>query len=234
MPYSRDETGFLFWPDAWGTPALGVESERLSECITEFKRRELRGVFGSGRFFSSDNLDFLDQLPDTEMVEFWDTPLKDVSGLFSLNKLRLLRLSCKRPAIDYSKLAPLTHLVIDHNKRDRNLDKQSSIESLSVWRFKPASGDMQSLVLPANLVELGIYFFNGNSLDGLVRLEGMKKLTIERCRNLISIEQLAESCPNLEHLAIIDCPNVTPEAGEGLAGKLRHIDHFFVGNTQIR
>ena len=234
LPYSRDETGFLYWPDAWGTPALGIESERLSECVDEVNRRGLKGVFASGRFFQDDDLDFLTQLPKTEMVEFWDTPMQDVSGLHGLNGLRYLRLSCKRPAMDYSEIAPLTHLVLEHKARDRNLGSQESLEDLRVWRFKPKSGDFRSLQLPERLSELGIYFFNGSSLDGLANLQALKKLTIERCRNLESIAQLAESCPNLEHLAIIDCPRVTSELGEALATSLPKIDHLYAGNTRIR
>ena len=147
LPYSRDDTGFLYWPDAWGTPALGIESERLSECVDEVNRRGLKGVFASGRFFQDDDLDFLTQLPKTEMVEFWDTPMQDVSGLHGLNGLRYLRLSCKRPAMDYSEIAPLTHLVLEHKARDRNLGSQESLEDLRVWRFKPKSGDFRSLQL---------------------------------------------------------------------------------------
>ncbi|MDJ0904635.1 MAG: hypothetical protein QNI96_01345 [Woeseiaceae bacterium] len=215
-------------------PALGMESQRLTECVDAVKQRKLRGVFGSARFFEGDNLDFLEQLPDTEMVEFWDTPLKDVSALYGLKKLRFLRLSCKRPAMDYSQLAPLTHLVLDHNKRDKKLEAQHNIECLNVWRFNSTTGDMQLLHLPKSLQELGIFLFNGTSLAEMTELDRLKKLTIERCRNLESIESLSESCPGLEHLAIIDCPRVTQEAAEQLAGNLVNIDHLFAANTKIR
>jgi hypothetical protein len=76
--------GFILWPDAFYTPSLGMDSDRLSECVAEVKRRQLKGVFGTTPFFREQTLDVLLELPQLEAVEFWDVALKSISALYEL------------------------------------------------------------------------------------------------------------------------------------------------------
>lgn len=235
MPIKKDENGFYFWSDATQTPALGIETERLQDCIDEVLSRGLSGVFGTVPYFRGGDLEFLGQLPNLDSVEFWEVPISDLTALYDLAHLRFLRLfDCKRPGLDFGRLGHLQGLVWEYSKKDVGSNSLSNLTFLHLWRYKSRSGNMSDLDLPDNLSELGIFWCNANSLDGLTPLPNLRHLKIARCRNLASVTALAESCPNLEHLAVTASGRVTVAEGERLARQLPRIQHLYAGNQKIR
>jgi len=235
MPIKKDENGFYFWSDAHQTPSLGIETERLQDCIDELLRRGLSGVFGTTPHFQGGDLGFVRQMPDLESVEFWGVPISDLSALCDLAHLRFLRLfDGKRPGLDFGRLSQLQGMVWEYSKKDVGSGSLPNLTFLHLWRYKSGSGDMSDLDLPASLSELGIFWCNANSLDGLAPLPELKHLRISNCRSLASVTALAESCPNLEHLAITASGRVTVEEGERLARQLPRIRHLYAGSQRIR
>jgi hypothetical protein len=91
MPIARDDHGFLFWPDAWGTPALGLETDRMHACIEEVRVRQLGGVFGRHPEFKETDLSCLEAIPDLTGAAFWDTSLTDISTIYFLPQLAYFR-----------------------------------------------------------------------------------------------------------------------------------------------
>jgi len=235
MPIEKDEDGFYFWADAEETPALGIETDRLQACIDEVSNRELSGVFGTQPYFEGGDLEFLRQMRNLVSVEFWDVTISDLSALYDLARLRFLRLSdCKRPGLEFGRLSHLQRLIWEYSKKDVGGSSMSELEFLHLWRYKSNSGDMSGIDLPTNLSELGIFWCNADSLDGLTQLPNLKHLKISRCRNLASITALAKSCPNLEHLVITASGRVTAAEGERLARQLPKIQHLYAGNEKVR
>ena len=235
MPIVTDENGFYSWPDASETPALGIETERLQDCIDEAVSRGLTGVFGTVPYFQGGDLDFLRQLPGLASVQFWGVPISDLRALYDLTHLRFLRLSdCKRPGLDFGQLSQLQKLVWDFSKKDTGSNSLSNLTFLHLWRYKSSSGDMSDMALPPNISELGIFWCNAKSLDGITPLPSLRHLEIERCRNLESITALGKSCPNLEHLVVSASGRVTAEEGERLACQLPRVQHLYAGNKKIR
>lgn len=203
---------FLRWRDAPGVPSLGMESDKLDQCIAQIKAERVKGVFGSSVFgFEEDNLDFLNELPFVESVWFWDVTLNSIDGLYALKHLRHFGVHPKRPPIQFDKFPHLETAVVEPRTKDSGLEHLPSLRRLNVWRYKEK--DLSKLALPASLVELGLFWASASSLEHLPPLPNLRRLQIERCRNLQHLGVLREKFPNLEQLIIDTCGRVTQQEG---------------------
>jgi hypothetical protein len=234
LPIALEDSGFISWNDATETPALGIQSDQISACISEVQRRELLGIFGTRPYFRETDLYFLRELPNLRAVAIWDIRLTDISALYDLRDLRYLRLGADRPSIDFARLPTLRTLVWSHRRGDVNAVTLPGLKFLHIWRFKSPSGDLSDLDLPSSLTELGIYWFNAKTVEGLSFLPNLLRLEIARCRNLASIHTLAEACPNLQHLVVTASGRVTVPEAERLAEKMPNLRHFYAANKLIR
>ncbi|MCG8435098.1 MAG: hypothetical protein MJA83_13810 [Gammaproteobacteria bacterium] len=211
MPIVFEDNGFIFWEDASWTPSLGMDSDKLPECVSETKRRGLKGAFGTVPYFRESNLHFLRQLPWLRATQFWDVKLDSLSGLYGLGGLEFLRVSGKRPALAFEKLSSLRQLVWDHQNSDTGLDALEDLEMMHLWRYRAEGAGSFRLRLPESLTELRIFWSDIETLDGLGPLPKLATLELGRCRYLKSLGPLAESCPNLEQLLVTASGRLTAE-----------------------
>lgn len=123
MPITRDECGFLISPDAWGGPAVGLETVNLQECIEKVQSRKWSGVFGRHPESKEADLSCLEATPHPTSVQLWDVNLNNVSTIYELPQLAYFRISGKRPPIDFAKLPTVEHLVVEHNSKDVGFSK---------------------------------------------------------------------------------------------------------------
>jgi len=87
--------------------------------------------------------------------------------------------------------------------------------------------------LPNSLEQLGIYWSNVDSLQDFGVCPNIRKLEVERCRNLQALGNLKETFPRLEHLMIDTCGRLTAdEARRALAGH-ENIKHAYAGKQLI-
>ena len=218
--------GFIWWPDACHTPSLGIESDRLRDCVAEVQRRSIKGVFGSVPDFREETLDFLVDLPELEAVEFYDVRLRSISGLYGLRNLRHLRLTEQRPPLDLTQLRSLRSLVWNHVAKDSGVGSLHELAELNLWRYKPPIGTFEELDLPSSLTKLGIYWSNVKTLDGLPRLPKLTLLEVARCRNLESLGRLPEACPALETLFISSSGRLRASEAMRVAAGLPRLRHL--------
>ncbi|MFT5462079.1 MAG: hypothetical protein ACI8QS_000951 [Planctomycetota bacterium] len=226
MTIHRDND-FLVDTDLAGRLSVGIESDRIEECVAEFAARGASGVFGAPCFgFTGDDLDFLHLIPDLEKIWFWDVSLRDVAGVYALTNLRHFGVHPRRPAIDFNRLRSLEEMVWHYTAKDTNLDALKALQLLHVWHFNPKQRSFEGLALPSHLTELQINWANPRSLEGLPELPALKRLEIHRCRNLESISELARIAPNVEHLVVSACGRVSD--GPEVVKHLPHLRHAFV------
>lgn len=233
MPIA-EEDGFLQSHDLAHTTCLGIESERISECIEKIRESRTRGVFGSPQFgFHCKNLDFLRDIPWVEAIWFWDVGLNDIEGLYSLENLRHFGVHPKRPPIDFARFPRLNKVVIEPKASDRGLDELNELEMLHIWHFRPTDKTFSALRLPASLRELHLNWTSPESLESLPALPNLRRLEIHRCRNLVDLGNLNEKFPNLEHLVVSASSRITAAEGARAIRGLHKISHVFVGNTKL-
>lgn len=233
LPISFDDSGTLFWPDAWETPAIGLDTERLQQCIEEVRARCLSGVFGRHPEFQEADISCLLELPDLTEVQLWDITLKDISAIYGLPKLTHFRISGKRPPIDFEKLTSVQHLVLEHHKNDTGISTLTNLKMMNLWRFKAKVKETFEFGLPKGIEELGIFWSNVEGLEGFGICPNVKTLEVERCRNLQSLGDLKTTFPKLEHLVVHACGRLTAEeAKRALTGHMS-IKHAFAGKQLI-
>jgi hypothetical protein len=212
MPIARVGK-FLETPDLGITYSLGIESGMVDDCIEEIQRRGIQGVFGSSCFgFREETLDFLNRIPATEQVWFWAIDLKDTSGLYALGELRRFGIHERRAPIDFSRFPKLHSMVWHPRTKDSGIEHLRSLSQLDLWRFKPKSKNYEDLQLPLSIEKLEINWSNPADLQGFPPLPNLRELQFHYCRNLVSLDSIADFAPNLRKLVVTRCPNLVSYA----------------------
>ncbi len=233
MPIARDDDGFLFWDDAWGGPALGLESNRLQICVDQILEREIAGVFGRSPEFYEADLNCLARLSHISSLGLWDVPLRDIGEIYALDKLCFFRLSGKRPHLDFTRLRSVRNLVIDYHRKDAGLAEMHDLRMIDLWRYKAAYPNDFEFHFPQGVEEVGLFWSNIGTLEGFGICPNVRKLNVTRCRSLKSLGSLAFNFPKLEHLVVEACGRLTAdEARSALSGHV-HIRHAFAGGQRI-
>lgn len=236
MSIELRESGFREWHDHIdGVPAIGVESDRIDECLVHYHRHKFRGLFGHPSFgFTHDNLDFLSRATNVKWLWFWDISLRNVEPIYELTDLEYFGINPKRPGIDFSRL-PTLQTVINHwIKADRGISV-STITKYNLWHYKPTSKSFEGLELPAGVERLELYWANPATLAGLPVLKNLKVLEIHRCRNLQDLSDLPRIAPNLQKLLTTTSSKIEATNGVLDHPKLKEAlfdGKFVVGNSK--
>ena len=180
--------------------------------------------------FAEDDLDFLHRLPDLERIWFPEGVLRDVDGVYALGKVRKMVLPPKRPGVDFSRLSTLESLVWEHNPKDTGVASLARLQALHVWRYKPKRKTFDGLEIPSGVTELGIFFCNPRTLEGLPVLPHPRRLVIERCRNVESLAELPRVAPSLEYL-VAPCRRISD--GPEVVRHLPRLQHAFVRDRRL-
>lgn len=198
MSIELKESGFREWHDLVdGEPGVGVETDRIDECLSHYHRHGCRGLFGHPSFgFTQDNLDFLARATNAKWLWFWDISLRNVDPIYELNGLEYLGIHPKRPGIDFSRLQLLRTVINHWIKADRGISA-STITQYHLWHYKPTSKSFEGLEVPAGVQTLELYWANPVTLAGLPVMKKLKVLQIHRCRNLQDLSELPRIAPNL-------------------------------------
>lgn len=229
-------SGFREWHDSVeGVPGVGVETNRIDECLAYYHKHGFRGLFGNPAFgFAQDNLDFLTHATNAKWLWFWDVSLRNLDPIYELTDLEYLGIHPKRPGIDFSRFLRLRQVINHWIKADKGISA-SKITEYHLWHYKPTSKSFEGLELPADVQRLELYWANPASLAGLPVMNQLKVLQIHRCRNLQDLSALPRIAPNLRELLATTSSKI-----DATAGVLDHpclkealIDgKFVVGNGQ--
>jgi len=218
MVISTRSDGHLWWSAAsFHQAALGLQSSRLAECVELVRAQGLRGVFGRFPEFTECNIDVLGDLPNLEEVQLYNVELDDLEGLYRLPRLHYLRISGKRPVIDFGRLRTLSRLVVEHRLKDRGFDALDGLTIMNSWRYKPTQGTAFDLELPAALRELLVCWSSVETFSPLRPLPDLRDLHLARCRNLRNLRDLGNlrtSFPSLEQLTVEACGRLTLDEAE--------------------
>lgn len=219
--------GFWLDTDKENRVSIGIESERLVECMAEATRRKAWGVFGNATYgFKHDNLDFLNDLPHLGKVWFWDVKLSSIEGIYAASSLRHFGVHRNRPPVDFTRLKRLQNVTWFPVRGDQGIAQLPELDCLHVWHYNPRLRNLEDLEIPTSIRELRLTWSNTTTLEGLPLLPSLRRLVVARCRSLESIAALASATPQLEHLVVTTCPRV--KDGVEVVKRLPQLHHAFV------
>ncbi|MHC4134832.1 MAG: hypothetical protein ACYS0K_07600 [Planctomycetota bacterium] len=204
------EGGFLIDREGTGAghglgPMIGIESDRLRECVEEYHRSQYVGVFGSsGLGFRESSVHVLAELRNLRAVWFWDVELQDVDALYELESLEGLGVHGRRPAIEWDRVRGLRELSTDWRGRDSGL-RGYPLQDLYLWHHKPRSKSVGGLELPDCANEVHFNWTNVTTLVGLQGLRGTRSFEIHRSPNIESLDGLEALADSLERLIVTTC-----------------------------
>lgn len=200
---------FLETSDLGITHSLGIESHIIDRCISEVRRRSIKGVFGCPMFgFKQEDMDFMTSIPLVEQLWFWEVALKNIDGIYSLERLKYFGIQDKRPSIDFSKFLDLEYACWTPVKNDSGMNELNKLKHIDLWKFKPKDKSFASLHLPESLLKIEVNWSNPIDLEAFPVLPHLKEVQFHYCRNLKSIRKIRDFAPNLEKLVITRCPNL--------------------------
>lgn len=233
MPITREEK-FLISRDLSHVPSLGIESAMLRECIEEIHTQRFKAVFGSPPFgFKETTLDFLNEMKDLESVWFWDVDLKNIDALYGLSSLTHFGVHDKRPAMDFARLPLLQNMTWIHKEKDEGVSRLKNLKFLHIWHYRPKSKNFADLLLPDELFELQLNWANPATLEGLKPIASLRRLEIHRCRNLNSLARIPQLFPQLEHLVVNACGQISSAESSYMVSQLPGLKHAYVQDRKL-
>lgn len=212
---------------------VGIETDRLSDCIVGFAQHEFKGIYCSPYHrFSSDNLNFLNEFPLVEAVLLNDTNLDNIDGLYSLKHLQYFRGNAKRPPIDFSRLETLKTLVIEPVSLDRGIECLAVLNKLHLRNYRPRTKDFSLLSIPKTVTDLQLDWVSFESLQALPDLPDLKHLTIIHCKNLKDLNISLDKYPLLESVLVQSCINIPEPEIERARTALSHLKHVSIEDEE--
>ncbi|MEQ9453206.1 MAG: hypothetical protein RLN76_01265 [Phycisphaeraceae bacterium] len=225
-------------------------SDRIEKELQQIGVREIE--LNQAKGWSGVSLDFLERFPELHGLEVLDLRIKDVYGIHHLHELKRLTIFtyCKT-RIDFSVFACLESLSLEWRSGCKDLFSRRSLLSLFLNRYR--ARDTQDFARLTSLSRLGLLNSSVKSLQGLSALSsltrlrlgllrgvellsgleelvGLEELTIETCRKIRVIDELA-SCINLKMLALNNCGDIESLRPIRRLAQLERL--FFVESTNI-
>jgi hypothetical protein len=212
----NDDFSILKWGDK---NVLWIESSRIGECLSYYKRHKLDGVsILPLRGYRLWNLDFLKEATFIKGVVLPRCGTIDISGLKHLKDLRFLSIEESKQFVDFSNFANLEELSIEWHPKTSFVGLNPALSLLNISKYAPDSNDISELPDLPNLSELHLVQCTVNSLRGITRFKKIKKLCIAYLPKLESLASLQDM-----ELEILECEVCRAIKDYEVISSMRHL-----------
>ncbi|MEW6555434.1 MAG: hypothetical protein AB1384_14250 [Actinomycetota bacterium] len=183
---------------------LCLKSEWTDDLADYIHEHNIKGL--SLHFWKGDNLSFLSQIYDLEMLDIHDFRIKDISPIHFLHNLKMMTLTTiSKTKIDFTQFPQLEDCGLMWKANSDSLFDCITLKRLYLDGYKSKDTDKFSKLV--NLERLSILNSSIHNLWGLKRLSRLKKLVLGNLRVLESLKGIEELF-NLEELEVITCRSI--------------------------
>ncbi|HOF34476.1 MAG TPA: hypothetical protein PK624_09160 [Spirochaetota bacterium] len=194
------------YPD--GKSFLYINSNKLDECLDYFKNGDFYGIgINSMKGYSSDNLDFLNQIPDVKGLSIEDT-ISNIDGINSQKGLKYLLINKVSNELDEDVIRGLDELrIAEWSSKFNLISKCENLESLYIYSYKPKENDLLGLSNLKRLKSLEIVKCPVTTLKGIDSIKSLNKLIIRYFSKLEYVGDIV-NLELLEHLEFDHCSKI--------------------------
>lgn len=165
---------------------ISVDSERLTECMAEWRSKKLAGIhISSMGAFKGENVEFLKDYPDVSSVLVSEGEGIDLQGLRYLCNLRHLAITNSTTSVSLSQFEELSSFTGDWSPKLNLGIGCRSLRFLTLFKYK--SVDFSDFPVIPSVEQLELIQSSVTSLNGIHKHKHIQKLQIERCPKLTSI-----------------------------------------------
>ncbi|MCM3575457.1 hypothetical protein M3172_19840 [Mesobacillus subterraneus] len=209
-----------------GEVSVKINEDNIKESIAYIQEHQINNVDLS---YELDQVDFLSECPDIEMVSLGGEDLKDVSGLYHLKNLKSLSINETRPSleIDFERIPALEVLYGQLPPKAKGIGTLVSLKEMRLWSYKPKTKNLEQFSGLKNLETLELIQSNITSLLGVEGLETLEKLGLFYLRSFNDLKNIKYLTNSLRVLEIENCKKIgdfTPIAELKGLGKLFLMD----------
>lgn len=223
MTAELNEDGFQIFSQPDGYRFLYLESHRLSEYLSYYKKHQEFGVAIS-RFhgYKAEDLNFLKEIPSVKAIYIQDR-IEDINGLYHLHDLDYLMLTGTKLEFDISRFRKLCKFRGGWSCKLKNLNKCQTIEKLALWNYNPNKKNLTPISSLNNVKELELNISAIHSLDGIEKLMKLEVIRLNYLSKLEEIEKLEKLKANLTILRFDHCKKIKSFEGISLLTNLKEL-----------
>lgn len=182
------------------------ESTRIDEYVRYINNEKIKELTIMTPYYTDDNIDFILNCPNVEIVTIVTSRVKSLEPLYSLPKLKELILSVYKYGADLEKMKKLKSVSLSSTKKILGLNKCASLKNLYLYSYCPDEKDLSLLQDLKTLERITIVRGNITSLKGLPA-DNLKFIEMSYLPKLADISDvsLAQNCVELE---FTNCPHI--------------------------
>ncbi|HEY0679881.1 MAG TPA: leucine-rich repeat domain-containing protein [Chitinophagaceae bacterium] len=235
MQDERIENGILYVTGDEGE-LMVFSSSHLDKCVkifneTDFGNATLGFVYSS-QGYNEKNLGVLSKIKARKLI-INPAIIEDYSGLYSQDTLEYLRITSDsdKTEIDFAKLPALKRFEGFWSKKIYNLFSSQSIAEMTLMDYKPKRSDLAELAGMINLEVLALHYTNVKSLQGLEKLNKLRKLTLGYDKAITDLSIPGITSLPVKELKIWSCNKINFDSIK-IFDKVKRLDLNSVGEIK--
>lgn len=160
--------------------------------------------------FDYTDLNFLSECPSIEKLSICNHFLKDLSGIYSINKLRTLAINETTTKVEFriNELKNLEELYGELPKKTVGFNELIKLKKVQLWGYKPKSKNLIEFKNIKKLSDLILTQSNLVTLEGIDGLNNLTVLQLNDLRFLKNINALTDSNTPLNDLEFGNCKSI--------------------------
>lgn len=190
-----------------GELSVKINVDNIKESIAYIQEHQIKNVDIS---YDLDQVDFLSECPDIEIISLGGEDLKDVTGLYYVKSLKSLSINETIPSleIDFERIPSLEVLYGQLPSKAKGMGTLENLKEMVLWSYKPKTKNLEQFSVLKNLESLELIQSNIISLKGVEGLESLGKLGLYYLRSFNDLRDIKDLSKSLRVLEIENCKKI--------------------------
>lgn len=194
--------------DSNGDTVIIKDSSAINESVKYINEFNVTNV--EVEDFDCDDLNFLKEFPSIEKLSILNHFVKDLSGIYGLNKLRVLAINETTTKVEFriNELKNLEELYGTLPRKTVGINELNNLKKVALWGYKPKSKNLNEFKNLKSLHKLSMTQSSLHTLDGIEEIVNLKSLGLYYLRTLVDITALEKVKAPVSELFFENCKSI--------------------------